>query len=107
MRSDTKVQEAKKYFLNLLDMLNARFSAELKKEPEKQVQFMYSKFSPIDSCISQNKVALKDIHLIVQTNLIKLYLELDEKDKIYDFFSKYTRNLTLDRKEVEDYIRIK
>jgi hypothetical protein len=72
--------------MNLLDMLNAKHTAELKKEPEKQMQFMYSMFSPIEPCIAKTKVALKDILSLVQTNLLKLYLEFKEKDRIYDFF---------------------
>jgi|LauGreDrversion4_2_1035121.scaffolds.fasta_scaffold67438_3 hypothetical protein len=72
--------------MTLLDMLNAKFTAELKKDAEKQITFMYSKFSQLEACIPRTKVYLKDILSIVQTNLIKLYLEFREKDKIYDFF---------------------
>jgi hypothetical protein len=60
-----KINEAKRYFMALLDMLNAKFTAELKKEPERQVQFMSSMFSPIEACISRTKVALKDILSVV------------------------------------------
>ena len=81
-----KIAEAKKYFMTLLDMLNAKFTAEMKKDSEKQITFMYSKFSQIEGCISRSKVLLKDILAILQTNLLKLYLELREKDRIYDFF---------------------
>jgi len=70
----------------LLDMLNAKLTAESKKEQDKLMTFMYSKFSPLEACISKTKVPLKDILTIVQTNLLKLYLEFREKEKIYDFF---------------------
>ena len=42
---------------------------------------------------------------LVQTNLLKLYLELKEKDKIYGFFQNYSRQVALDEKELEEYIK--
>ncbi len=34
MNQNSKINEAKKYFMTLLDMLNAKFTAELKKDSE-------------------------------------------------------------------------
>lgn len=72
--------------MSLLDVLNAKYAGELKKNLEMQVTFMYSKFSPLENCISKNKVSLKDMLSLVQTNMLKLYIEFREKEKIYDFF---------------------
>ena len=60
-----KIREAKKYFMSLLDVLNAKFAGEVKKEAEKQVTFMYSKFSPLEACIPKTKVYLKEMLGIV------------------------------------------
>ena len=72
--------------MSLLEVLNSKFAGELKKDFEKQVTFMYSKFSPVESCLRRDKVLLKDMVALVQTNLLKLYVDLKEKDKIYQFF---------------------
>lgn len=72
--------------MSLLDVLNAKFAGELKKDTEKQVQFIYSKFSPVESCLRKEKVLLRDMLALVQTNMLKLYVELKEKDRIYQFF---------------------
>ena len=72
--------------MSLLDVLNAKFAGELKKDLEKSMIFIYSKFSPVESCLRKEKVLLKDMLSLVQTNLLKLYVDLKEKDKIYQFF---------------------
>ena len=81
-----KIIQAKRAFMSLLDALNAKFAGELKKDQEKMVTFLYSKFSPVESCLKKEKVLLKDMLGLVQTNLLKLYVDLKEKDKIYQFF---------------------
>lgn len=68
-------------------MLNAKFAAELKKDENKEAKFLYSKFSPVADLIRQTeKVPLKEMLKLVQTNLIRIYVEMKEKDKIYSFF---------------------
>ena len=81
-----KISEAKRSFTSLLEVLNAKYISEYKKDSEKRVSFFYSDFSPVDGCIKKEKVPLKDMLSLVQTNLLKLYFELKEKDKIYSFF---------------------
>jgi hypothetical protein len=79
--------QAKKAILTILEVLNAKYAAELKKDPEREAKFLYSKFSPVADCIKiEEKTLLKDILKLVQTNLLKIYVELKEKDKIYQFF---------------------
>ena len=61
----------------IFEALNSRYTGELKKDPEKIATFFYSKFSPLSDCINQEKkVSLKEILCLVQTNLIKMYVEL-------------------------------
>ena len=72
--------------MGLMEILNQKFTGELKKESDKQVQFMYSKFSPVEACLKKEKVSLKDMVSLVQTNLLKFYVDLKEKDRIYQFF---------------------
>lgn len=42
---------------------------------------------------------------LVQTNLIKCYVDMKEKDKIYQFFQNYQRQIYLDAKELEEYLK--
>jgi hypothetical protein len=87
--------------------LNAKFAGELKKDLEKEVKFLYSKFSQLANCIKQDrKVLLRDMLSLVQTNLLKLYVEMKEKEKIYTFFQSYQRQIYLDARELEEYIAI-
>lgn len=41
-----KHREAKEAFRGLLEILNAKYAAELRKDPNKDAEFLYSKFSP-------------------------------------------------------------
>lgn len=68
------------------------------------MSFLYSKFSPVEACIQKTKVSLRDMLCLVQTNLLKLLIDLREKDRIYDFFQKYNKGLFLDARELEEYI---
>lgn len=93
--------------MGLLEILNSKFAAEYKKDPERICQFVYSKFSPVESCIKrggETKVFMKDILTIVQTNLLKFYVELKEKDKIYQFFQMNQRQALIDARELQEYI---
>ena len=65
---------------------------------------MYSKFSPVEACLQKTKVNLRDMLSLVQTNLLKLMIDLKEKDRIYVFFQKYNKGLFIDPRELEDYI---
>jgi hypothetical protein len=68
-------------------VLNLKYASEYKKDPEKEVKFLYSKFSLAADCINQQrKTTSKEILSLVQTNLIKMYVDNKEKDKIYQFF---------------------
>jgi len=69
--------------MGLLEVLNSKFAGELKKDSDKQVQFVYSKFSQVEMCLRKDKVSLKDMVSLVQTNLLKFYVDLKEKDRIY------------------------
>lgn len=92
--------------------MNQKFANDLKKDSEKQMTFVYSKFSPVDNCLKKEKVLLRDMVSLVQTNLLKLYVDLKEKDKIYQFFTQQSnqvassnRMVLLDAKELEEYIK--
>lgn len=61
---------------------------------------MYSKFSPVESCLKKDKVLMKDMLILVQTNLLKFYVDLKEKSKIYQFFQDYQRQIVLDAREL-------
>jgi len=62
--------------------------AELRKDPNKDAEFLYSKFSPFVTCIrTEEKFKLRDILSLVQTVLLKLYIESDLVEKIHEFFN--------------------
>jgi hypothetical protein len=61
-----KVNEGKKAILTILETLNAKYISDLKKEPNKEAKFIYSKFSNNAECIRQDdRVPLKDILSLV------------------------------------------
>ena len=41
---------------------------------------------------------------LVQANLMKLYVESKDKEKIYQFFQYFSRQIYLDAKELEEYL---
>lgn len=68
--------------------MNAKYLADIRNDPMKEAEYLYSKFSPFQECIKTNeKFLLKDILGLVQTNLLKLYIEAGLKDKVYEFFN--------------------
>lgn len=100
-----KTNQAKAAFMTLLEIMNTKFAAEVKRDSEKQVSFIYSKFSPVADCLRKDKVLLRDILSLVQTNLLKILVELKEKDKIYQFFQVNQKQLFIDAKELDVYIK--
>ena len=89
-----KYAEAKKAIRNLFHHLNQRYLSELRKDEDKQAEFMYSDYARnINTIKKDERKLLKEIVPFVQTALIRLYIEeSDEKEedrrqKIYDFFN--------------------
>ena len=87
--------------MQLLDVLNAKYAGDIQKDQAKQVTFMYSKFSPVEACLQKTKVNLRDMLSLVQTNLLKLMIDLKEKERIYEFFQKYNKALLIDARDLE------
>ena len=85
----------------LLEVLNAKYADDIKNDQAKQVTFIYSRFSPIEACLLKSKVNLRDILSLVQTNLLKLMIDLKEKELIYKFFQKYNKALLIDARDLE------
>ena len=53
--------------------------------------FQYSKFSPFEGNIKMDKqgnVVLRDVVSLIQTALIKLYVEQGNQKAIFDFFDQ-------------------
>ena len=85
-------KEARDAIRALLEILNAKYSSEIRNNPHKEAEFMTSKYSPLDSTIKRDKtVKLKDILQLVQTAIIKMFIEADEngnlEDKVFEFFA--------------------
>ncbi len=101
-----KLAQGKRAILTIFEVLNARYAGELKKDIDKDIKFLYSKFSPLADCITQkDKIYLKDILSIVQTNLIKMYVELREKEKIYQFFSTNQKQIFIDDTDLAQHLQ--
>ena len=61
-----KHREAKDAIKGLLEILNAKYAAELRKDPNKDAEFLYSKFSPFQMCIrTEERFKLRDILALV------------------------------------------
>lgn len=73
--------------LSLLETWNAKSVAEISKDENKEAKFLYSKFSPYSDCIRiENKFPLREVLQIVQTTILKMYVDTNQTRKIYDFF---------------------
>lgn len=85
-------KEAKDAIRGLLEILNAKYVAELRKDPNKEAEFMVSNFSDIAVKIVQKRYMLREIVSIVQMAIIKMYIEADKdgdmETKVQDFFNE-------------------
>ena len=72
--------------------MNAKYVAELRKDPNKEAEFMVSDFSDIAKKIVKKRYNLKDIVSIVQMAIIKMFIEADVDGnmevKVQDFFNE-------------------
>lgn len=91
---DKKYKEARDEIRRLLEIINAKYVAELRKDPNKDAVFMVSSFSDIAQKISKDKKKLKDILSLVQMAIIKLLVDSDNggdlEGKVLDFFNEMT-----------------
>lgn len=87
-----KTKEIQDAIRVVLEQCNSKYVDELRKDPNKEVEFMVSEFSPVASKIRRDKVKLREIVGHVQTAIVKLYLEADNngdmEKKVYDFFNE-------------------
>ena len=85
---EQKNSDAKDKMRELLEILNAKYIDALRNDPLKEAEFLYSQFSPFKQCIkTTEKFLLKDILSLVQTNILKMYIEKNDEEKIYEFFN--------------------
>jgi len=86
-----KTREAQDAIRSLLEIFNSKYVAELRKDPNKEVEFMVSNFSQVASKIRQEKQKLKDIVSHIQTAIVKMYIDADNNGdmemKVYEFFN--------------------
>mmetsp|Transcript_5153 Transcript_5153/g.3844 ORF Transcript_5153/g.3844 Transcript_5153/m.3844 type:complete len:98 (+) Transcript_5153:485-778(+) len=67
---------------------------------------MYSKFSPLADCIKkEEKITIREIITLVQTNLVKLYVDMREKEKIYQFFANNEKQMFVDQNELVEFLK--
>ncbi len=89
---EKKHKEAKDAIRGLLEKLNAKYVSELRKDPNKEAEFMVSTFSDISAKIRGDRYKLKDILSLVQMAIIKMYIEADKdgdmEPKVLDFFNE-------------------
>jgi hypothetical protein len=71
-------KEAKDALRSLLEMLNAKYVAELRKDPNKEAEFMVSEYSDIAKKIVKKRYNLREIVSLVQMAIIKMYIEADK-----------------------------
>ena len=94
--------------MTLLEMLNGKVSLDLRKDPTKEYKFMESKYSPVADLVKKDeRVVGKDVLALVQTNLIKLYVSLKERDRLYNFFNDNQNALgyQCDSDDLEEYMK--
>ena len=58
--------KSKKAIAQILEICNLKYAGEVKKDPEREIKFLYSKFSPVADCIERKqKTLLKDVITLV------------------------------------------
>jgi hypothetical protein len=73
----------------LLEIINSKYVAEVRKDSSKIADFIHSKYSLVGGILKEEeKFLLKDILGLVQTALMKMYIEADMQEKIHEFFSQ-------------------
>jgi hypothetical protein len=121
---ERKYKEAREEIRRLLEIINSKYVAELRKDPNKDAEFMISQFSDIEKKINKEKQKLKDILSLVQMAIIKLYVDTDNngdmESKVQDFFNEMTfgqnskiagqidyrqRYLFLEEAEMQEFLR--
>lgn len=86
-----RTREAQDAIRSLLEIFNSKYVAELRKDPNKEIEFMVSTFSGVASKIRQEKQKLRDIVGHIQTAIVKMYIDADQNGdmelKVYEFFN--------------------
>ncbi len=78
----------------------------MRKEPTKEHILPESKFSPVGELVRKNKpVSSQVLVSIIQTNLIKFYVDLHMESQLFEFFSKYERTFHYNSKELIMYLQ--
>jgi hypothetical protein len=90
---EDKNREAKEAIRNLLEILNAKYVSELRKDPHKEAEFLHSDYSPLDKTLKRDmKIKLREILQLVQMAIVKMYVEADDNGnlerKVIDFFAE-------------------
>lgn len=104
-----KIEELRRVVIEILEHKNQQLAPDLKKGQTKSAKFQYSKFSPFAGLIKQKEaVSQVDIVSFIQTHLIKIYIQRNDKEAIQRFFSNSNnrRQFYLDFKEIEPYLRM-
>jgi len=89
---EKKHREAKRAIRELLLIINTKYVNELRKDPNKEAEFMVSQFSDIHQKITTERKKLRDILQLVQMAIIKMFIEADQnsdlEQKVFDFFNE-------------------
>lgn len=82
------LDHSKLVITQILEHKNRLLVRDLRKNKAKLVELLYSKYSPFADYVRKQKggVALLDIVKFIQTNLLKLYVEMGNKKAIMNFF---------------------
>lgn len=74
----SKLEESKLTVCQILEHKNKLFIPDLQKDKNKMISFLYSNYSPFNNLIKKGdkgNVLLRDVVALIQTALIKLYVE--------------------------------
>lgn len=86
-----RTKEGQDAIRSLLEIFNSKYVAELRKDPNKEIEFMVSTYSNVAQKIRQEKQKLRDIVGHIQTAIVKMYIDADYNGdmemKVYDFFN--------------------
>jgi len=84
-----KLKKAKAAMKDLFYHLNQKYLSELRKDEDKQAEFMYSTYALNENVIKKDPKLLREIIPFVQTALIRLYIDMEDegREKIFEFFN--------------------
>jgi hypothetical protein len=106
VKEDQSLTRGKMAIIRLFESMNGKYSELSKKDETHMINFTSSKYSQMSANIKKDiGMTLSEMMTMIQTNLLKMYIEGGLKEKIHDFFKRWHHScFYVDHAELTTYI---